>query len=615
MIATRRELMAGAGALGISAALPALARPAGGDARAAALLAEIAEALLVHYPEVALGHGIDKGSRAALRARLSDRSAAAERARAGWASAQLVRLKAVDRARLSPKVALDLDVATAGFALAEEGWRTMPVGEMAVINADHNFASTPYVVSQNSGAYVTIPTSLGDRHDVKSAADAEAYLARLAAFAAQIDGDTGRIAADAAKGAILPGFLNDIALRQIAGMRDQPIEQWSLTASFAAKCAGAGLPATYATHAARLCAGTIRPALDRQAKALGALRPRASDTPGIWHLPDGDRYYAWLVKAATTTNATPDEIHNLGLEQNRALTGEMDVLLKAQGLSEGSVGERLTALGKRPDLLFANDDAGRTKLIAYLNGLVADMRTRLPRAFGTLVPGRLEIKRVPPDIQDGAPNGYAGAGTMDGSIPGAYYINLKDTNIWPRYALPTLTYHEGIPGHIWQGEYSFTLPLIRSLLAFNAFSEGWALYAEQLGDELGCYDADPLGRLGYLQSMNFRACRMVVDTGIHAKRWSFARAMEWFGAATGLPEAQLRSELQRYCAWPGQCCGYKMGHNQMNRVRDRAKAALGARFDLKAFDDAIVLAGNMPLTLLDGVVDRHIAGVKGVGAT
>jgi uncharacterized protein (DUF885 family) len=227
-----------------------------------------------------------------------------------------------------------------------------------------------------------------------------------------------------------------------------------------------------------------------------------------------------------------------------------------------------------------------------------------------LVKGSLIVKRVPPEIQDGMPDGYAGPGSMDGTQPGIYYINLKDMTNWPRYSLPTLCCHEGIPGHIWQGEYSYKLPLIRSLLAFNAYSEGWALYAEQLGDELGLYADDPLGKIGYLQSINFRAMRLVVDTGIHAKRWGFDRALDVFSEGTGQPREQLRAELNRYCSWPGQACGYKMGHNEINMLRLKAQTELGRRFDLKRYNDAVVLTGNVPLTLLERVIDKHIAGMR-----
>ncbi|MEG3149636.1 DUF885 family protein [Sphingomonas sp. ZT3P38] len=604
MHTTRRELMIGAGALGVAAALPGWAAMTG-DAGASALLDAISEELLADYPENALYLGIEKGKRPALRSRFADRSKAGDRDRAARAGKRLAQLQAVDRTALSPTVALDVDTAQAAYALAVEGWRTMPVGDVAVLNANYNFRNTPYVVTQLGGAYADLPDLLENKHDVADAVDADAYLSRIEHMAAAVDGETARILDDGARGAIMPGFLNDITAGIIRDMAAQPVADWSIVRSFADKCAKAGLPTAPAARASALAAEKVLPALQRQIAAFAQLRPKAGETPGLWAQPGGDAWYAWLVKAGTTTDRTPEQLHQLGLEQNRALNAQIDVLLKAQGLTKGSVGERLTALSKRPDLLFADTDAGRAELLAYLAGRIADIRTRLPRAFNTLVKGDLVIRRVPPAIQDGAPNGYAGPGSMDGSQPGIYYINLKSTATWPRYALPTLCHPEGIPGHIWQGEYSYRLPLIRSLLAFNAYSEGWALYAEQLADELGSYDDDPLGRIGYLQSMNFRACRLVVDTGIHAKRWTFAQALAWFQEATGMPAGQLTSELQRYCAMPGQACGYKMGHNEINRLRDRARAKLGARFDLKAYDDIVVKTGNVPLTLLGQVVERY----------
>jgi uncharacterized protein (DUF885 family) len=351
----------------------------------------------------------------------------------------------------------------------------------------------------------------------------------------------------------------------------------------------------------------VAPALDRQIAELERLRARADGRAGVWKLPDGEAYYAWALRAGTTTNMNPDEVHAMGREQLASLQARMDPILRARGLTQGSVGARMTALGKDPKVLFPNNDEGRRQILDYLNGRVADMRTRLPRAFATLVRGNLIIKRVPPAIENGAPDGYAGAGTIDGSVPGNYYINLRDTSIWPRYGLPTLTYHEGIPGHVWQGEYTYKLPLIRSLLAFNAYSEGWALYAEQLGDELGAYDDDPLGRLGYLQSIAFRACRLVVDSGIHAKRWTRAQAIQWFAETNGSTEEEVRNEVDRYCAWPGQACGYKVGHSEINRLRTLAQRQLGPRFDFRTFNDALVTGGNVPLVVLARIIDAYTA--------
>jgi uncharacterized protein (DUF885 family) len=601
----RRSLLAGAGATALTAAWPARAQtPA--DTAAMRMLDQTAESLLVAYPENAANLGIDTGARAALKSRLTDKSRSAEQRRAADAAARLAALRAIDRAALSPAVALHVEVATEAHRIAAEGWRRMPVGDVAFLGAN-GYRNTPYVVSAGTGAFVDVPDLLETKHRVENIADAEAYLARIEAYAGQLAAETARVRTDAAAGVRLPGFLGDIAANQLRTAAAQSPADWSLVTSFGEKARKAGLAGDWQARAERLAAQRVRPALAAQAEALAAERAKASDVPGMWTMPGAADRYAWLVEAATTTRRTPEEIRAGGLEQCRALAAEIEPLLRAQGLTQGSVGDRLTALGKRPEFLFANTDAGRAELLAYLNRIVAKLRPRLPQAFGKLVRGNLEIRRVPPAIQDGAPNGYAGPGSLDGKTPGYYYINLKDTGIWPRYALPTLTFHEGIPGHIWQGEYTFDLPLIRTLLSFNAYSEGWALYAEQIGDELGFYGDDPLGRIGYLQSMLFRAARLVVDTGLHHKRWTMPQAKVFFRAATGYTESQATSELNRYCVWPGQALGYKTGHNEINRLRAAAKVRMGARYDWRAFNDTVVQTGGVPLGVLAQVVERWSA--------
>jgi uncharacterized protein (DUF885 family) len=262
-------------------------------------------------------------------------------------------------------------------------------------------------------------------------------------------------------------------------------------------------------------------------------------------------------------------------------------------------------------MAFPADDAGRRQIVAYMQGRIDAIRPRLPRAFRRLVPGRLEIRRMPLAQEAGAPAAYGGPGSLDGSIPGRIWVNLGDPAIHNRVTIPDLVFHEGIPGHVWQGEYAQQLPLIRSILAFNAYSEGWALYAEQLADELGMYDDDPAGKLGYLMGLAWRAVRLVVDTGIHAMGWTRERALAEFVAATGLPRSNAESEVDRYCAWPGQACGYKLGQTEIVAQRDRAKAALGARFDLRDFDQAVVDGGNVPLDVLADNVGRYIATARG----
>ncbi|HYE27893.1 MAG TPA: DUF885 family protein [Allosphingosinicella sp.] len=602
---TRRHFLGTAGAV---AALPLLpgcaARRAAESGLGEPLLARAAEAILVEYPENATTLGLDKGARAGLKSRLTDRSL---HGRARLAGAAADRLRRIEAASAAAPDDIDLGVARAAHALAVEGFR-FPYGDVVTLNQNLSYRNAPYVVAQNTGAFVEVPDFLDSNHVVTTAADAEAYLERLEAYAAALDGETERLAHDRGLGVVAPDFLLDKTLKQLKAARAQPVADWGLVTSLARRTAQ--IPGDWGGRATALAKRRVAPAMDRQIAELTRHRARADGRAGVWKLPDGEAYYGWALRAATTSSLTPGEVHRMGLEQLGELEGRMEPLLRAQGLTRGTVGERMAALGNDPRQLFPNNDAGRAQILAYLNGRVADIRTRLPRAFATLVRGSLIIKRVPPEIEAGAPGGYAAAGTIDGSVPGNYYINLRDTALWPRFSLPTLTYHEGIPGHIWQGEYTYKLPLIRSLLAFNAYSEGWALYAEQLADELGVYEGDPLGELGYLQSLSFRACRLVVDTGLHSQRWTRAKAIDWFARTNGSTVEEVQGEVDRYCAWPGQACGYKVGHSEIVRLREKAKAALGPRFDLRTFNDALVLGGNVPLTLLEGVIDGYIARTR-----
>ena len=289
----------------------------------------------------------------------------------------------------------------------------------------------------------------------------------------------------------------------------------------------------FGSRAAAISRTRVAPALAAQIAELRLHRARADSRAGVWKLPRGDEYYAWALRAGTTTQMTPEQIHTMGQEELRVLQSEMDGILKKQGLTQGTVGERMTAIGKDARYKFADSDEGRAKVMEYLNGRIVDIRKRLPRAFATMVHGNLEIKRMAPEVEPGAPGAYGGPGTIDGKVPGKFWINLGEMDNWTTYNLATLTYHESIPGHVWQGEYTFKLPLMRSLLGFNSYSEGWALYAEQLAAELGVYENDPVGRLGYLQSIAFRACRLVVDTGLHSKRWTRQQAIQWFATTNG----------------------------------------------------------------------------------
>ncbi|QGP77650.1 DUF885 domain-containing protein [Sphingobium sp. CAP-1] len=610
MTTSRRDfLVAGSSAFAL-AALPARALAATDtpDARAQAILADMAEAMLTDAPESASGLGIDTGARAALKSRLGDKSPAGQAQIAAHVRDRLARLRAIDVNALSPAARTDVEVVLASHELASDGF-AFPFGDMAMMNSNWSYRNSPYAVAQNTGSFVETPDFLDSNHGIKDAADADAYLARLTAYAANLKGETERLKQDAGIGVTAPAFLLDKTLKQMATVQAQPIDQWVPVASIARRTQD--MPGDYAARAAAIVRDSVAPALAAQVAELQRQRAGATMDAGVWKLPQGEDYYAWALRVGTTTTRSPEEVHRLGLDQLAALQSDMDRLLKSLGMTKGTVGERMTAMGKDPRYLFPNDDSGRQQILSYIDGRLADIRTRLPRAFATLVPAKLIVKRVPVEIEAGAPGAYAGPGTIDGSVPGNYYINLRDTGIWPRYSLPTLCYHEGIPGHIWQGEYTYKLPLIRSLLAFNAYSEGWALYAEQLGDELGAYDGDVAGRLGYLQSIAYRCCRLVVDTGLHAKRWTREQAIHWFATTNGSTVEDVQGEVDRYCAWPGQACGYKVGHGEIVRLREMAKTALGPKFDFHLFNDAVVKGGGVPMTVLAKNVDAWVAERKG----
>lgn len=604
----RRQFLAAAAAASAWNLAPRALAAAGITAYPAhrGLLDEISQALLVEYPDSATFLGLDSGANAALRGELPGRSISADEARAKACEQRLLRLKAFDNSQLQGLDRLNLEAVLYLHEQANDGYR-FRYGDNAVLNVWQAESVSPYVVSQDAGFFATVPDFLDSQHKVETAVDAEAYLSRLSAFAKGLDDENERMHRDAAIGSIAPDFLLDTTLKQELDYRAMPIEQWGLVTSLAGRAKQRGIGGDWAGRAHMICASEIAPALDRQIQVLKALRAKATHDAGAWKLPEGEAYYRWLLEVGTTTKMTPDEVHRLGLEQTRSIGAEMDVLLRKQGITQGTVGQRMAALGRDPRFLFPNTDAGRAELLAYLNGVIEEIRRRLPRAFGITHKADLVIVRVPPSIEAGASDGYEQDGPIDGSRPAMYYINLRDTSNWPKFTLPTLCFHEGLPGHVWQGTFVHDLPPIRSQLLFNAYVEGWALYAEQLGDELGMYDDDPLGRLGYLQSIQFRACRLVVDTGLHVKRWTREQAIRWMVEHNGNPTDSARGEIDRYCAYPGQACGYQIGHLQIDRLRSRAKTALGARFDLKEFNDALLTSGSVPLSLLDGVIERWIA--------
>ena len=605
---SRRQAIGALSAGVATVALPVCARaivtasaPAS-EAGAVDLLKSIGENLLWLDPEQATTLGLDTGARADLRSRLKDRSAAGQEKIAATLRGDLARAESVDTAGLTHATRTSVEVVRSAYRTALEGF-AQPYGDVAV----GSWRNTPYVVIQNVGAYLDTPRFLDADHPVKTAADAEAYLARLDGMALQLDGELGRVKVAAGKGLIPPAFLIDKAVAQMEQSLNGALSGGGMVESLVRRTREANIAGNWGPRAETIVKGKIAPAIQRQLAELKAQRPRATLDAGMWARPGGEGYYRWALNASTTTTMTPEEVHQMGLTQLAELHGRMDPILKKLGYTKGSVGDRMNALAKDPRYRFSEGDKGRAEIMAYINEWIGKFRALLPQAFNTMVRGNLEVRRLPPEEEPGAPGAYGGSGSIDGSIPGKFWINLHTTDLHRKYDLPDLAAHEAIPGHVWQGEYANQLPLIRTMLSFNAYSEGWALYAEQLMDELGAYDEFEVGRLGYLQSLAFRACRLVVDTGLHAKRWTREQGVRFFVERNGSNPTEVASEVDRYCSWPGQACGYKVGHSEIVRQRSRAHAALGPRYDLRAFDDAVVKGGNVPMDVLAKNVDEYIA--------
>jgi uncharacterized protein (DUF885 family) len=598
----RRSFLSTAGATAL--ALPflssrALAQAAGGSGDAAldAIFQRIFDEQVRTSPLTATFYGLDKGELAGLRYKLDTRpDEVARREEIARTSKFIGWLEAVPEAGLSPAEKLNREVVIWDL-------RTSNIGPERF---DISNPQSPYVISQQDGAYFSIPDVLNSAHPIENSADADAYLSRLEQFATVLDNETAEQRRQAARGFLAPGWSLDLALKQMRDLRSPAPDQSNMADSVATRTAAKGIAGDWRARAGKIVADKVYPALDRQIAAVVALRPTTPAGDGVWRVPRGNEVYAAALAEATTTNYTPAEVHQIGLQQVAEINAKLDTILREAGYANGTVGERLTALNKAPDQLYANSDAGRAELIASLNAGVKAMTAKLPQAFATLPSQPLEIRRVPPEIQDGASNGYYRQATLDGSRPAIYFINLKSTADWPKYTLPSLTYHEGVPGHHLQlsiAQLSKDLPMLRRTAFYSAYGEGWALYAEQLADELGGYQG--IERAGYLQSFLFRAERLVVDTGLNHLKWTREQAIDHMMKTTGFAQGRVQREIERYCASPGQACSYKIGHLAWLRAREKAQKALGDKFDIRDFHE-ILREGAMPLTILERRVDERI---------
>ena len=604
----RRQFLSRCAALGLIAAMPRIARCAanGEAAKMYTLFDEALAHALRTQPELATALGLDKDDLAWTKFELADLSLSTLAAEQTVAATQLSALRGIRRSELTGMYAVNYDTMDFQLSLAVEADRKFRYGVPG--------GGFPYVLSQLSGAYHDVPDFLDTQHTLENKHDADAYLARMNAFARQLDQENELVRRDTGLGVIPPDFVLDKTLLQLKAFLSGPDAAAPMVQSLARRLREKSIIGNWEATATALYAERVRPALLRQYTMVQGLRAKALHEAGCWWLPDGDEYYALAVRKFTTARISPAEIYKTGVELVASLGSEADQLMKKAGYKRGSVGERYRAMAQDPKQRYPNTDAGKAELLGKLNEQVKQISAKLPKWFNQLPKAPLEIRRVPPAIEVGAPGGYYNRPSLDGSRPGIYWINLRDTAEVPRWSLPTLTYHEGLPGHHLQlslNNEAGELPLIRKALGFSGYSEGWALYAEQLAVEMGMYEDDVLGHIGMLHDAMFRAVRLVVDSGMHSMRWSREQALEYYITQIGDAEAAASTEIERYCVMPGQACSYMVGKLTWLGARERARRALGRKFDIRKFHDAGLLAGGTPLTVLDRVIDDYIAATRG----
>ena len=597
---TRRGLLVAAGAAALAG--PAFAQATGAAQQLSRLLDEVFAETLAESPELVTSLGLDKGDRADAKAKLHDASLAGVARSKARNADQLRRLKAIDRAALTGMAAVNYDTLLFELQSTDDANRAFNYGGTG--------AGSPYVLAQISGAWQEVPDFLDSQHTIETRADCEAYVARLEAFARMMDDEAERVRHDVGLGVIPPDYAIKGALAGMTLLRAAP-DKAGLVTSLGNRAKAKGIAGDWMAAASAAYTAKVVPALDRQMALLESLKAKATHDAGCWKLPDGEAYYAAALYAQTTTRISPDEVHKLGRDVTAELSARADVLFRQLGFTKGTVGERYIALYASKQGVYPNTDAGKAQIITDLNKVVKTITARLPEQFGTLPKAPLEIRRIPAATEGGASTHYESA-SLDGSRPGVYWLNLRDTAESPYWFLPTTTYHEGLPGHHMQisMQREADLPMIRRVMGFGAYAEGWALYSEQVVQEMGLYKGEPLNELGYIHDALLRSARLVTDSGLHHLKWTREKAIAEMRAIEGDPEPLAAQEIERYSVWPGQACSYMVGKVTILKLREKAKAALGAKFDPRKFHDAVLLSGSMPLTALENVVDNYIAATK-----
>ncbi|HEY6866273.1 MAG TPA: DUF885 domain-containing protein [Candidatus Eisenbacteria bacterium] len=531
-------------------------------------------------------------------AELDDLSPRAEKREAAWIDRQAHALRSYDRTDMTPSQRTSVEVLDWFLTDLQEGKR---------------FLYMDYPVNQFSGIQGELPAFMIGSQPMRNERDAGHYIARVGRFGTAFDQVIAGLRTRAGRGFTPPRFVLERVLAQDRAFIAMPPDSNVLATTFRDKVARMrGVTASRRRALQARLDDAIRtvvyPAYRRLDDVLASLEPRAPTTDGVWALPNGEIYYAHLLRRYTTTEMSAEEIHALGLREVARIQGEMRAILAAQGRDPRDLGAALEALARDPRFGFPPGDSGRARILARYRGILDDADRRLDSLFDLRPKARLVVEPVPAFKQATSTEAYYEPGAVDGSRPGTFYANVRDPGEVTSWRMPTLAYHEGIPGHHLQISIALSLtglPVFRRFIPFAAYTEGWALYAEQLALEHG-FERDPYDRLGALDAELLRAARLVVDTGIHRMRWTRAQAIDYMVQTTGVPESKVVSEVERYVVMPGQACAYKVGELELLKLRRQAMERLGPRFDLRRFHHVVLANGALPLTILERLVEDWI---------
>ncbi len=519
------------------------------------------------------------------------------------------------------KDAADLAQLRADFdygSLSEQGKLSY---DLFVFNAEqrirnHRFIRHSYVVDQFRGQFTGLLALLQNNHPIASAQDAEDYLSRVEGLEAVLDGMVERLRDRAEFGVVPPAFafpamITDAGRINSGAPLEDTLEDNALYADFKTKLAAISIDdaekAELMARADAAWSGPFKRGFDALIAELRRLQPMQTENLGVWSLPDGEAFYDNRIKSHTTLDLTAEQIHQIGLDDVARIHAEMEGIKEAVGF-EGNLQDFFAFVRTDPNNFYEDSDAGRATFLAEAEQQTAAIFEVADQYFNRLPRAGLEVRRVEPWRENSTSIAFYNSPSQDGSRPGIYYANLADMTNVQKYVFTAITYHEGVPGHHFQialAQEMEGLPMFRKFGGYGAYTEGWALYAERLAREMGFYQ-DPMRDFGRLQDEIWRSVRLVTDTGIHAQRWSRQQAIDYFTENTPISEGDIITEVERYFVNPGQALGYKMGMTQILTLRDRAQDALGDRFDIREFHDAVIGAGALPLPILERQVDRYI---------